>query len=124
MGVRDEISELITAFCKAVGNQDALGVASFYADAARFLPPNAPMIEGRAGVQAFMEQMFAAGWSSFGLETIDVLEGGELAVEIGRFTMGFGDVKVVGKETSVWGRQSDGSFKLVADIFNMDAPAG
>ena len=87
-------------------------------------PPNAPMIEGRAGVQGFIEQMFAAGMSSFHLETVDVLEGGQLAVEIGRFTMGFGDVKVVGKETGVWSRQSDGLLKMVADTFNLDAPVG
>ena len=50
MGVRDEISELITEYCKAVDNQNAPGVANFYAEQTRFLPPNGPMIESRAGV--------------------------------------------------------------------------
>ena len=123
MGVRDEISELITEFCKAVDNQDAQAVASFYADGIRFLPPDAPMIEGRSGVQGFVEQMFGAGMRSLDLATLDVLEGGDLAVETGRFTMGFeGDAKVDGKYVAVWGRQSDGSLKLVVDTFNTDAP--
>lgn len=123
MGTKDEIAELLTAFCKAVDNQDAIGVARFYTADARMLAPDAPMIEGQAGIEGFVRQLFDAGLRSLGLETVDVLESGDLAVELGRFTMGFTpEGTQVGKYIAVY-RQPDGALKIVADTFNSDAPA-
>lgn len=123
MATRDEIIELLTAFSKAVDNQDAAGVASFYTADARMLAPDTPMIEGQAGIESFVQQLFAAGMRSLGLETVDILDSGDLAVELGRFTMGFApEGTQVGKYIAVYRRQTDGTFKIVADTFNFDTP--
>jgi ketosteroid isomerase-like protein len=82
------------------------------------------MIEGRAGVEAFAGQMFAAGMRTLELQTVDILEGGDLVAEVGRFTMGFGPgASSAGKYITVYRRQPDGSLLIEADTFNGDAPA-
>lgn len=124
MTTRDEISELLIGFCKAVANQDTAGVGDYYATDARLLPPGAPLIEGRAGIESYLGELFAAGFRSLELDTVDVLEDGGLAVEVGRFTMGFDpSATEVGKYIAVYRRQSDGTLKIVADTFNSDTPA-
>ncbi len=124
MGARDEITDLLTGFTKAIDNQDAAGVAGYYTMNARMLAPKVPMIEGRAGIEAFVQQLFDSGLRSLGLETVDVLEGDDLAVELGKFTMGFAPEGTrLGKYIAVYRRQSDGALKIVADTFNSDAPA-
>jgi uncharacterized protein (TIGR02246 family) len=123
--VETEIRELAEAFCKAVENQDAGGVASFYEADARMLAPDTPMIEGQSGIEAFVQQLFGVGLRTLKLETVDVLRGGNLAVEVGRFTMGFApEGSQDGKYMVVYRRQADGGLKIVADSFNSDAPVG
>jgi ketosteroid isomerase-like protein len=72
--------------------------------------------------------MFASGARGLELNTLDVLEADDLAVEVGRYTMTIqppgGDVmRDVGKYVAVWRRQADGGLKLVVDTFNSDSPA-
>jgi len=128
MGTRAEVEAQSMEFSKAVANQDAAEVARLYAEDCRFLPPNLPLVEGKAGVEAFGEGMIAQGVRSLDLEVVDVLEGGDLVVTQGRYTLGLqppgGDpIQDVGKYVEVRRRQQDGSLKIVLDIFNSDLPA-
>ncbi len=64
----------------------------------------------------------------FSLKTDDVVLGGDLAVETGRYEMtlqprGGSEVKDKGKYVVVWKRQADGSWKILRDIANSDQPA-
>ena len=81
---RAEIEGRAEDFSKVFANHDAAAMAAFYTADAKFLAPNAPMIEGRAGIEAFGKEMFAAGGQSLKLETVDVLGGGDLEIEVGR----------------------------------------
>jgi uncharacterized protein (TIGR02246 family) len=126
--VRDEIMTLAQQFGKAVANQDVDELVGFYTEDARMLPPNAPMIQGRDGLRAIFREYFDAGMKSLELETVDVLEDGQLAVEVGRYVMGIqplaGDpVEDRGKYIAVYRRQPDGALKIAADTFNSDHPA-
>jgi ketosteroid isomerase-like protein len=126
---RAEIEGLAEDFSKAVANHDAAAMAGFYTADAKFLPPNVPMIVGPAGIEAFGQEMFAAGAQSLRLETMDVLDGGDLEVEVGRYTMGIqppGSDPMVdnGKYVAVWRRDADGNLKMAVDTFNSDAPLG
>jgi ketosteroid isomerase-like protein len=68
---RAEIVGLAEDYSKTFANHDAAAMAGFYTTDAKFLAPNAPMIEGRAGIEAFGKEMFAAGAQSLNLETMD-----------------------------------------------------
>lgn len=125
---RAGIETLNQEFGKAFSNQDARAVAGFYAQDAKLLAPGAPLIDGQAGIEAFLQQMFASGARGLELNTLDVLEADDLAVEVGRYMMTIqppgGDVmRDVGKYVAVWRRQADGGLKLVVDTFNSDSPA-
>jgi ketosteroid isomerase-like protein len=124
---RADIEGRTEDFSKTFANHDAMAMAAFYTADAKFLAPNAPMIEGRAGIEAFGREMFSAGAQSLRLDTIDVLAGGDLEIEVGRYTMGIqppgGDPMVDnGKYVAVWRRDSDGDLKMAVDTFNTDAP--
>ena len=127
MGLRNEIEGLIAQFAKDFENQDAVGVASYYTEDAKFLPPGSPLLEGRDAIRAFADGMFAAGCRSLDLKTGDVMEAGDLVVEVGSFVMGIvppgaDPIQDVGKYVAIWRRQSDGSLKLIVDTFNSDTP--
>jgi uncharacterized protein (TIGR02246 family) len=63
----------------------------------------------------------------FSFKTEDVMVGGDLAVETGTFEgtfqpKGGKEMKDKGKYVVVWKRQADGSWKIVRDVANSDAP--
>lgn len=47
----------------------------------------APMVEGRAAIQAAHQGMIARGVQALALDVVDVIEVDDLAVEIGRYTL-------------------------------------
>jgi ketosteroid isomerase-like protein len=126
MGVRAEIETLTATFAKTVTNKDFAAVGSFYEEHARLLIPGAPMVEGRAAIQSAQQSMIDGGVQALGLEVVDIIEAGDLAIEIGRYTLTIrppGREPVIdhGKSVVVWRRQKDGTLKIAVDTFNSDA---
>lgn len=125
MSIRAEIEELTAQFAKAVTNKDFAALGPFYEERARFLPPGAPMVEGRAAIQAAQQKMIEGGVRALDLECVDVIEAGDFAIEIGRTTvtirlLGLFSITRTGKSVVVWRRQQDGTLKIVVDTFNSD----
>jgi len=125
---KQEVREFDEQFCKSVANQDVADLVSRYAPDAKLLPPNQPLVSGRAGLEEFFKTMIASGMRSLELDTTDVLEGGDLLVSIGAYRLGLqppgGDpITDVGKYVAVFRRQADGGIKIAVDTFNSDAPA-
>jgi ketosteroid isomerase-like protein len=86
------------------------------------------MVEGRAAIQAAQQGMIEGGVQALRLDVIDVIEAGDLAIEIGRYTLTIqpsGGESVIdnGKSVVVWRRQKDGALKIAVDTFNTDARA-
>ncbi|MGH2722021.1 MAG: YybH family protein [Actinomycetota bacterium] len=124
---RDEIAILGRDFSRAFANQDLDAVTAFHADDARILSPGVPLVEGKAAIVRFFEEFFAAGARTIEFETLDVLEGGDVIVEVGRSQLGLeppgaAPARVPGKYVVVYDRQPDGSLKLVVDASSDDVP--
>jgi uncharacterized protein (TIGR02246 family) len=122
MSIIDEIRAGNAKMNAAIANGDATAIAEIYTEDAKLLPDGAPKIDGRAGIEGFFKQAFDAGFTNLNLETQDVTEAGEMAIEIGvaTSTAGPGDA---GKYVVVWRRES-GVLKIDIDIFNSDSRPG
>jgi len=104
-------------------------VSAFYAENAELLPPGAPLMGGHAAIREFWRGMVSAGLHVSVLETKRIEESGDLAYGCGVYELtlsppGGGTVSDKGKYVVVYGRQPDGTWKAVADIFNSSQPAG
>jgi uncharacterized protein (TIGR02246 family) len=126
----DEIRRAIAAgnqkFMDAISRGDGAAVAALYTATARALPPGAPVVEGRAAIQAFWQGVIDSGVRDVKLETIAVeTTGASLAAEVGRAVLtvnqpGGESATVEGKYVVVW-KEDGGEWKLHADIWNMNA---
>ena len=127
--VREAIKNTNLKFAEIFQRGDAAGIAALYTADARLMPPDTPILSGTEAITAFWQAAMNQGIKAATLETIDVeSSGGALATEIGRFTLdmevpGGGRVAQTGKYIVLWKRDG-GAWKLHADIWNADAPAG
>jgi ketosteroid isomerase-like protein len=84
--------------------------------------------EGRAEIQAAMQQLLDMGVSSLDVEPLDVRSAGDTTIEYGRYALGLepegaAAMTDVGKYVVVHETQPDGSTGIVLDIFNSNAPS-
>ncbi len=98
-------------------------VEAFYAEEAVVLPPNQPMVSGRASIMELFQGLFGAGLRDAALEIVRVDESGDLAAELGKYTLTIGTAQDKGKYLVVWRRQPDGAWRAIADMFSSDSPA-
>src|SRR5205823_6385073 len=120
---RAAIEKAISGWEKAANAKDAATVASYYTEDATLLPPGSPPIKGRKNIQQYWQGFFDAGASDAKLRVVDVTAFGDLAYEIGAFEANLPTpqgaiARTQGKYVVIWKRQSDGSVKLLVDIFN------
>jgi ketosteroid isomerase-like protein len=108
---------------------DAEAFLTYLAPDVYFLPPDGPRIQGPAAFRSSIDQLLQISgaqlrWSP---DVAEVSEGGDLGYTIGSFELTMDGpngepITRVGKYVTPWERQEDGSWKVVADIFNFDAP--
>lgn len=105
-------------------NLDALD--EIYTIDARILPPGSAMIKGREGIKAFWRSMIdATNAKTVALTSVDVLEAGDGAIEIGRATLSMQPEGDATTEMSVkyvvhW-KQEEGRWKWNVDIWNQES---
>ena len=126
--VQQAIEETNTQFCEAVNRGDAAAVAALYAEDAKLLPPNSEMVSGRQAIQAFWEGALEMGLWDINLEGVDVGCDGDMAYEIGTYTLniqpeGGQAMTDTGKYVVVRKRQADAVWKWSVDIWNSNVPA-
>lgn len=127
--VRQAIEEVNAQFMDAINRGDAAAAAAFYTKDAKLLPAGSEMVSGRQAIQAFWQGAVKMGIRNFTLETVDLGREGDLLYEIGTYSLAIqpegGPVTTDrGKYVTVRKCQPDGSWKLVADIWNSDSPPG
>ena len=122
--VRAGIDAANQNFMTNCAQQDAAGLASLYTSSGCVMPTNSDIISGAGNIQGFWQGVFDMGIKEAALETIDLEEHGDTAIETGRYTLKAdgGAVADRGKYIIIW-KNEGGSWKLHKDIFNTNQPA-
>jgi uncharacterized protein (TIGR02246 family) len=113
------------------GAKDVDKVASHYADEASLMIPGQPLVAGKNGIHSAIQTLFADPDLKLSFTTVsaDVSKSGDLAYTHGTYAMTSTNPKTkrveseTGKYVTVYRKQADGSWKVVADIDNADGPA-
>jgi uncharacterized protein (TIGR02246 family) len=113
------------AWSKAAGEKDLERTVSYYADGAVLMAAGSPLTSGKDAIQkAFTQMMANPGFAlSFAPSKVEVSKSGDLAYEIGDYSLTFSDKKgkpltTKAKYVVVWGKQADGSWKVLVDAPN------
>ena len=124
------IKALDTEWSKAAGSKNVDKTVSYYADDAILMPSNSPALTGKEAIRGMWQAMlgapnFSGGWTA---TKVDVARYGDLAYVTGTYEINETDangkpVTDKGKYLEVWKKQTDGSWKCVADMFNTSLPA-
>lgn len=118
------IAQLRTDFVEVTLARDFDGVLASRAEDAVWMPPNAPLLVGKAKIRAFLE---AGPTPTAFVLTPGRTEGGDVAYERGRYAystvIGADTVSESGKYLVILRRQADNSWRIAVDIWNTDAPA-
>jgi len=116
-------------WAKAAVAKDLERTVSFLADDAVMLPPNAPIMTGKDAIGKLWSELFAApGFAiSWQASQAAVASAGDLGYTHGTYEGTMTDpegnpVTDRGKYVTVWKKQPDGTWKVVADIWNSDLP--
>ncbi|HEV2271073.1 MAG TPA: DUF4440 domain-containing protein [Steroidobacteraceae bacterium] len=128
---RDEqaIRVIDAAWSQALQNKDLDKVMSSYAEDASFLPPDEPIVVGKAHIRAwFARQITLPGFAAtFSPTVVKVSRSHDLAYELGTFRVTINDesgkpVTHLGKHLVTWEKR-DGRWKVAAESINRDSPA-
>ena len=116
-------------FEEAIARGDAAACAAVYTDDAKILPPDSPELTGKQAAQGLWQSIIDMGVKSISLQTLELEEMGDMAVDRGAATVdiqgeGGETMQASGKYIVLWKRQTDGTWKWHWDCFNFDAPMG
>jgi ketosteroid isomerase-like protein len=119
------IRGMLEEFVADVIAEDWAAHVSYYAVDAVRMPPNEPMMQGHAAITEWFEAFPPI--TGFTLTPQVVAGDGDLAYARGAYTLDLAPpdaepVSMVGKWHAIYGRQADGSWLCVSDIWNTDMP--
>ena len=122
--VHSQIASVNQQFMAAFSRGDAAGIASLYTPDALLLPPNSESIRGLESIRTFWDGILKLGVEGVRLETVELTEHADSAIEVGHATVlaAGGAVADQGKYLVVW-RKDGGTWKLHRDIWNSSRPA-
>jgi uncharacterized protein (TIGR02246 family) len=122
-----QIGMLHEQWVAAVKSKDIGTIAGLYATDGVIMPPNAGSAQGREAIRKSWEQLLQLPDVSFAFEpsTIKTAEAGDMAYEIGTYTLSFkstqGRAEDIGKYVVVWTNEG-GAWKAAVDVFNSNLP--
>jgi uncharacterized protein (TIGR02246 family) len=120
--IRGLTQDYATAF--NTGNYDQ-AAALFTADGS-LMPPQREAVQGQKAIELMLRRLGEAGYQNLRMETIRVEESGDMAVEIGRYTVAVQQANGTaiaerGKFVQTWRRL--GIWRMAANCWNSDLPA-
>jgi uncharacterized protein (TIGR02246 family) len=122
--VRQVIDEANRKFGAAIASKDYAGMAAFYTEDAKVLPPDAPIVSGRKAIEEFWRTAAnALGLTDATVNTLDLEIAGDTAYEIGEADLKLSSGQAKVKYLLVWLRGRDGQWYVHRDIWN-NMPTG
>jgi len=120
--IRNLAQDFVTSF--NTGNYDQAG--ALFAQDGAFMAPHYDPAYGPKAVEHLLRQIGESGYEDLRLETVRVETSGDMAMEIGRYTVGIrqadGTVRADrGKYVKVWRRL--GAWLIVADCWSSNLPS-
>jgi uncharacterized protein (TIGR02246 family) len=124
VAARDGILETNQRFIASFAAQDAADLVALYTDDAQLFPPHSGVIDGADHITAFWQSGFDKGLAGAHLQTLEVDNEGDTAIEVGRYSLTAGDGSVAdeGNYLVVWKRIDD-RWYIHRDIWNTSRPA-
>ena len=113
---------------RAYAAKNVSAALGFFAPDASVLGAGVPILSGRAAIRKSLAGTFglsdlAISWHA---DKADVAGSGDLGYTSGTNRVSFGRKSktppIIGKYVTVWKRQADGTWKVMLDIYNGDAP--
>lgn len=121
---KKEIAAANLAFETGVSKSDSVGIANLYTTDTKWMNPNAPSVEGRAGLISKFSQDLNAGIGAAKLTTLEVWGDENYVTEEGKYEIFTkqGAQADQGKYLILW-KRVDGKLMFHRDIYNSDLPA-
>ena len=108
------------------GELDAL--VAMYAPDAVYMPPHHGAVHGKEAIREYLRNPIARHRAKdLTYEVTFIKHSGDLAYDVGRYSMMVPDAEGVrshdhGKYLTVWRKQPDGQWRIVADTWSSDLP--
>lgn len=126
--VQSEIEEMNSKMMDAMMKGDYNATLGMYTEDAYSLPSYEPMMKGIQAIEEAGKEMANSPMKikSFDIRIKEIIEGGDLYIEIGEYEMSMGmegmpePFKDHGKYVTIWERQKDGSLKIKLETWNSD----
>ena len=128
MSTRDELEALNRAFSAAFAAGDFVACARQFAEDGRFMADGAPTVRGRAAIESMFRRFHEAGVRGVrSIVTLDVIESGDLVVEIGSEIVDDeqpdgSHTEVPFKYVAVYRRNAEGTLEMLVDAPSSDVP--
>ncbi len=121
--VRSAIEASSKKFIDGAARKDAAMIASAYTLDGEAFPPNSEIVRGRPALQKLWQSVIDSGITAIDLATTEVESAGDIAYEVGTYTMKMKDGTLAdrGKYCVVWKRVG-GQWLLHRDIWTTSLP--
>ena len=123
---RAAIMKTTAELLAAVNASDADRCLAVWTPDGVLMPPHHPSVQGHEALAAYFRNLFSRGKFRFTFTSSHIYLAGDTALERVTYTamiwpgVDASPIEDVGKGLHVYGRQSDGSWKLTQDIWNSD----
>ncbi len=117
----DSLKAVDAAFAAGMNAKDTAAVLAVYADDAKLMPPDSPVLEGD-GIRQLIAGFIAGGASDFVLTSTTAYGIGDLAYMVGSASFKMGGASETVKYTEVLRKGADGKWRYVVDMFSGIAP--
>jgi ketosteroid isomerase-like protein len=128
--IEQALRDLDAQWSKDAGSKNVDKTVSYYAESAVVMPPNAAAATTKEAIRSAWKEMLTTPGAAISWKTtkVEVAKSADLAYVSGTYeeTMTDASGKPVndrGKYVEIFKKQADGTWKVVADIWNSDLPA-
>jgi len=120
--IGEQITRLRQLWVDAFNARDLETSLLFYADDAVVLPSNGIAVRGAEAIRDLLKSIFDAGHSQGKFEQSHIECSGNMAVEVGDYTVlihaNGGTRQDTGRYMATWRRQKDGEFRISVNVWS------